>query len=174
MHKIFTLWKDSHWLWFTAFAMTSMSVQAQSIIPATVGESLSGKRIVIADAMHGHTSILVMGFSKDGGMRCGDWVKMIHADSGLNGVVVYQASMLEGAPALIRPTIKSAMRKGMSMAEQDSFVVLIQDQNLWRTYFGVANDKEPFVVLMVAAGQVRWHGHGDAKYLEPLLKAALQ
>ena len=174
MHKIFTLWKDSHWLWFTAFAMTSMSLQAQSIIPATVGESLSGKRIVIADAMHGHTSILVMGFSKDGGMRCGDWVKMIHADSGLNGVVVYQASMLEGAPALIRPTIKSAMRKGMSMAEQDSFVVLIQDQNLWRTYFGVANDKEPYVVLMDAAGQVRWHGHGDAKYLEPLLKAALQ
>ena len=51
--------------------------------------------------MHGHASILLMGFSKDGGMRCGDWVKAIHDDAALNGVAVYQASMLEGAPALI-------------------------------------------------------------------------
>ena len=150
------------------------AISGAQTLPATVGETLSGHSLVLAQAMHGHASILLMGFSKDGGMRCGDWVKAIHDDAALNGVAVYQASMLEGAPALLRPAIKNAMRKGLPPAEQDAFVVLTQDQKLWRSYFDVSTDKDPYVVLMDAVGQVRWHGHGDAKFLEPLLGPALR
>jgi hypothetical protein len=39
---------------------------AQSL-PATAGETLSGKRIVLSDAVHGHAAILVAGFSREGG-----------------------------------------------------------------------------------------------------------
>lgn len=161
------------WMIVAALASYAVVSKAQTM-PATEGETLSGHRIVLSQAMRGHASILLMGFSKDGGMRCGDWVKAIHADSGLNGVAVYTASMLEGAPALIRPAIKNSMRKGLSTAEQDAFVVLTQDGKLWRTYFDASTDKDPYVVLMDAAGQVRWHGHGDAKYLESLLSPALR
>lgn len=154
-------------------AATCPWVQAQPGLPATSGETLSGSRIVLADAVRGHAVILLAGFSREGGEACGAWVKAIHSDTALAGVTLYQVSMLAAAPSPFRGMIKNGMRKGLSLHEQESFVVLTQDEKLWRSYFGVSTDKDPYVVLMDAKGQVRWHGHGAAQNLEPLLKGAL-
>jgi len=142
-------------------------------LPATAGETLSGKRIVMADAVRGHMTVLIAGFSKDAGPKTGEWAKAVRADPALAGTAVYQIASLEQAPGFVRGMIKSGMRKGVSPAEQENFVVLTQDDKLWRSYLGVSDDKLPYVVLLDAAGQQRWHGHGEAKDLEPLLKAAL-
>ena len=142
-------------------------------LPATEGETLSGRRIVLAEVVRGHAGVLVAGFSKDVGTACGDWAKAIRADPALAGVPVYEVSQLAGAPSFIRGTIKSSMRKGLSPAEQDNFVVLTQDDKLWRSYFDVTADKDPYVVLLDASGRAVWHGHGSARDLEPLLKPAL-
>lgn len=53
-------------------------------------------------------------------------------------------------------------------------MILTQDEKLWRIYFGVIAEIDPYVELIDAAGQVRWHDHGAARDLEPLLKAALK
>jgi hypothetical protein len=155
-----------------AAAFAAMSL-AQAL-PSTAGETLSGKPIVLAGAVRGRATVLLMGFSKDGGMRCGDWVKTIHADAAMAGVRVYQAAMLAGAPAILRGVIKSGMRKGMTPSEQDNFVVLTADEKLWRSALNVTEDNDPYVVLFDAAGTVLWHGHGAAKDLEPLLRTALR
>ena len=84
------------------------------VMPETAGETLSGKKIVLADAVRGHAVVLVAGFSHDGGIACGDWMKAIRADAALAGMEVYEIAMLEGAPGLFRGMIKSGMRKGMS------------------------------------------------------------
>ena len=158
-----------------AFAATVMSQSCCSqALPATAGETLSGKRTVLADVARGHATVLVAGFSREGGSGCGAWVKAIHADSALGSVTVYQIAMLEGAPGLVRGMIKSGMRKGVAPAEQDHFVVLTQDDKLWRSYFDVTADQEPYVALMDASGKVLWHGHGAPDKLEPQLKAALK
>jgi len=81
-------------------------------------------------------------------------------------------AMLEKAPGMIRGMIKNGMRKGLSPAEQDQIVVMTQDQKLWEKFFGVENDKDPYVVLLDAQGTVLWHGHGPAATLEPELRAA--
>lgn len=154
--------------------LTCLGAQAQLGLPATAGETLTGKRLVLADAVRGHAVILLAGFSREGGQACGNWSKAIHSDTALAGVKLYQISMLAGAPAPFRGMIKNAMRKGMPVAEQENFVVLTQDEKLWRSCFGVSTDKDPYVVLMDASGQVRWHGHGAAQNLEPLLKTALK
>lgn len=135
---------------------------------------MSGKRIVLAEALRGHTSVLVMSFSREAGSRSNAWVRADRADAALAGVTVYKAAMLEAAPGLVRGVIKNSMRKGLTASEQDHYVILAQDDKLWRSYFGVTADKDPYVVLIDAAGQVRWHGHGEARDLEPLLKAALK
>jgi hypothetical protein len=80
--------------------------------------------------------------------------------------------MLGRAPGFVRGMIESAMRKGLSPAEQDSFVILTQDEPLWRGYFAVAADKDPYVLLLDAKGEALWRGHGAAAALEPLLRAA--
>ena len=72
----------------------------------------------------------------------------------------------------IRGVIKAGMRKGLSPAEQDAFVVLERDEQPWRAYFGVVNDKEPQVALLDTRGKVVWRGHGMARELEGELRAA--
>lgn len=156
---------------FALMLLTSVTSRGQAL-PATAGETLSGKRIVLADALRGRVSVLVVGFSKEAGDGCGAWAKAVRSDSALGGVSIYQVAMLEQAPAFVRGMIKSGMRKGMSPAEQDNFVILVRDDKLWRGYFGVTTDKEPYVVLLDASGQPRWRGHGSAKDLEPLLRTA--
>ena len=143
-------------------------------MPVTEGETLSGHRVVLVNEIRGRTVLLVAGFSKDAGSGSGEWVKAIHDDPVLARVPVYQLASLEHAPALIRGMIKSGMRKQTSAAEQDRFLVFTQDDSRWRSYFGVTTDKDPYVVLLDAAGQVRWHGHGAAANLEPLVRAVLK
>ncbi len=141
-------------------------------MPTTAGETLSGQHFVLAAAIRGHAAVLIFGFSKDAGDGCGQWAKSLHNDPALSGVLIYQVASLEQAPGFVRGMIKSSMRKGMSPQEQDHFLIFTQDEKLWRSYFGVTNDKEPYVVFLDATGKVLWHGHGDAKSLEQLLSKA--
>jgi hypothetical protein len=141
-------------------------------MPATAGETLNGKRLELAEATRGHAVVLVAGFSREGGSGCGAWMKAIQADSSLVGVVAYQIAMLEGAPGFIRGAIKNGMRKGLTAAEQDRFLVLTQDGKLWQRYFDVSTDKDPYVVMIDAKGNIVWRGHGAAANLEPMLRVA--
>jgi hypothetical protein len=129
---------------------------------------------VLADAIRGRAIVLVAGFSHEGGIACGDWMKAIHADAALAGVEVYEIAMLEGAPGLFRGVIKSGMRKGMSIADQERMVVLTQDDKLWEKYFAVSNGQEPQVMLLDTKGNVVWRGHGPASVVEPQLRNAVR
>lgn len=160
------------WVVLVASAMTGLKGLSQEM-PNTAGETLSGKRIVLADQVRGHAVVLVAGFSRDGGNGTGAWVKAIHADPALASVSVYQIAEIAGAPSLIRGMIKSGMKKGVPAAEQDYFVVLTEDAKPWRSYFQVGDDQVPYVMLLDQSGKILWHGHGSASDLEAQLKAAL-
>ena len=153
-------------------AIAAVPAISQSM-PATAGETLSGKHIVLADAVRGHSAVLVAGFSHEGGTQTGDWMKAIHADSALSGVDAYQVAMLGGAPSFIRGTIKSGMRKGLSNAQQDWVIVITQDQDQWKKYFDVSDDKVPYVMLLDGQGNVLWHGHGSPDGQEAQLRAVV-
>ena len=160
-------------LWaFVAAAFMSLPAIAQEI-PKTAGETLSGKRVLLADEVRGHAAVLVAGFSREGGNGTAAWVRAIHADAALSGMAVYQIAQIAGAPSLIRGMIKSGMRKNVPPSEQDHFVVLTQDEKPWRNYFDVGDDQVPYVVMIDSTGRVLWRGHGTAAELEPQLKAAL-
>jgi hypothetical protein len=154
------------------FAVT-VAANAQSM-PATAGETLSGHHIVLSQAVGGHPALLAASFSKEAGPSCGEWAKLARADTALANVAVYEVAMLGKAPSFIRGAIESGMRKGLSVPQQDQFVVLTQDEPQWRSYFGVTTDKDPWVVLVDSTGRVLWHGHGAPANLEPLLKDALK
>lgn len=155
-----------------ALVMVAPACFAQAL-PSTAGETLSGKPIVLSDAVRGRTAVLVAGFSREGGNGTGDWMRAIQADPAFSKATVYSVAMLAGAPGFIRGMIRNGMKKGLSPGAQDRFVVLTDDEKLWRTYFGVTTDKEPYVLLLDAQGQTLWHGHGYAAILEPKVRAAL-
>lgn len=146
---------------------------AQSM-PATVGETLSGKHVKPADEVRERAVILVAGFSHDAGVQCGAWMKAIEGDATLKQFSVYELAMLEKAPGMLRGMIKSGMRKGLSPAEEDQIVVMTQDQEQWEKFFGVGDRGSPYVVVLNAQGDVVWHGHGQAADVEPELSRAVK
>lgn len=161
------------WVWLGllfACAAQSQQVCLSQTLPLTSGETLSGRRVLLAEAVRKQPAVIIAGFSKDAGPAWGDWATAVRADTVLARISVYQMAILEGASGLLRGIIKSSMRKDLSASEQDHFVVFTQDEKLWRSSFGVTADKDPWVVLIDATGQVRWRGHGATGYLEPLLK----
>lgn len=167
--KLIGRWRG--WLAWGTVLLLSVPLAAQEM-PRTSGETLSGKQIVLADAVHGHDAILVAGFSHEGGNGTGAWVKAIHADPALSGIPVYEVAEIAGAPRLIRGMIEGGMRKGVPPAEHDSFIVLTQDEKSWRNYFEVRDDKVPCVMAVDGGGKVLWRGHGAANELEPELRSA--
>jgi hypothetical protein len=157
---------------FAASTVAGLNGFSQTM-PNTAGETLSGKRVVLADEVHGRAVVLVAGFSREGGNGTAAWVKAIHADPALASVFVYEIAEIAGAPSLIRGLIKSSMKKGVPPAERDSFVVLTEDAKPWRSYFDVGDDQVPYVMLLDPSGKILWHGHGSASDLEAQLKGAL-
>ncbi|MGD0628179.1 MAG: hypothetical protein ABR987_02440 [Terracidiphilus sp.] len=155
--------------WVIAF----VPCEAQSM-PTTEGETLAGQHSVLAEAVRGHAVLVIASFSKDAGKLADEWTKAVKGDASLASVTVFQAAMLQQAPGFIRGMIKAGMRKDVPAADLGRFFVFTADESLWRTYFGVTTDKDPYIVLIDAAGQVRWHGHGAATNLEPLIKDALR
>jgi ATP10 protein len=160
------------WAILGAATMAGVNGFSQDM-PNTVGETLSGKRIVLADQIRGHAVVLVAGFSHQAGNGTGSWVKAIHADPALASVVVYEIAEIAGAPSLIRGMIKSGMKKGVPPAEQDYFVVLTEDAKPWRSFFEVVDDQLPYVMLLDPSGKILWRGHGSASDLEAQLKGAV-
>lgn len=161
---------------FFSVALLALSTHlclAQAL-PATPGETLGDKPIVLANAVRGHETVLVAGFSREGGNGAGAWMKAIHADPAFGGVSVYQIAMIAAAPSFFRGMIKNGMKKGVSAADQDRFVVLAADEQPWKNFFGVTTDSDPYVALLDAQGKVLWQGHGSAAPLEQQLKAALR
>ncbi len=141
-------------------------------IPKSPGETLRDQHLVLSDVVQGHATILVAGFSRQAGDGTGAWVKAIHSDGALAGFTVYQVAMLGGAPAFIRGMIKRSMKKNVSEAEQDHFIVITEDEAAWRSYFNLSDDKVPYVTMIDSSGKMLWSGHGTAE-LEPQLKSAL-
>lgn len=165
------LTRESLWILIAAFQVGVCGAQT---LPATEGETLGGHKVTVAQAVRGHAAVLIAGFSKDAGAGSAAWAKAVHGDAALKSVEIFQLVMLEKAPGFVRPMIKNGMRKGMSEAELEECVILTSDEQQWRSYFGVNNDKEPWVALIDAGGRVVWHGHGAAQVLEPLLRQAFR
>ena len=100
-------------------------------------------------------------------------MKAVESDPAVKDVTVLELAMLEKAPGILRGMIKSGMRKGVSASEQDRIVVMTKDQAQWEKFFSVGGDKDPYVLLLNATGEVVWHGHGQAADLMPELKKVL-
>lgn len=145
---------------------------AQSM-PATSGETLTGKHLAPAEAVRGHAAILIASFSHNAGMHGAAWMKAIEGDPALKDVKVLELAMLGKAPAMVRGIIKSGMRKNAPAAEQDHIVVMTEDQAQWEEFFGVGDDREPYVLVLDTKGDLIWHGHGQAVELEPELRKTL-
>lgn len=151
--------------------LIGFSVQAQSI-PHTEAETLAGKKIVLPDAFIGHPAILVVGFSRSGGDSAGRWSKQLRQDLREDrSVRIFSVAELQDAPKLARGLIRHGMRGGIPQNEHDLFVLLYQDEDVWKKLADFSDTNDAYVLLVDSTAAVRWRAHGkapDAQSIEAL------
>jgi hypothetical protein len=140
------------------FVFPDLSAQ---VIPNTEVETLSGKKIVLPAAVAGHPAVFIVGFSRAGGDSAGRWDKQLRQNLATNNNVrIYSVAELQGAPKIIRAMIRHGMRGSVPKNEQDSFVLLYQDEDVWRKLVDFSDSNDAYILLVDSANTIRWRTHG--------------
>ena len=135
-------------------------LHAQSI-PHTEAETLAGKKIVLPDAFAGHPAILVIGFSRSGGDSAGRWSKQLRQElAEEKSIRLFSVAELQDAPKLARGLIRHGMRGGVPQNEHESFVLLYQDEDVWKKLAEFSDTNDAYVLLVDSTATIRWRAHG--------------
>jgi hypothetical protein len=138
-----------------AVALPCWGVLAQSL-PATEGETLSGKPTTLARDVSGKPAVVVIGFSKASSSESAAWAKRLKGDASLAGMAVYQVAVLEEVPKLVRGMVKSSIRGSVPVADQGTFVMLFHDEAQWKELAHYKNADDAYVVVLDRSGTTRF------------------
>src|SRR5437660_2736823 len=140
----------------TVIVLAGAGVSAQNI-PHTEAEPLSGKKIALPDAAAGHPAMFIIGFSRAGGDSSSRWGKELRKElAGATDLRFFSIAILQDAPKLMRGVIKHGMRGGVPKAEQDSFIVLESDEDVWKKLADFSDPNDAYIILTDSHGKIRW------------------
>lgn len=150
-------------LFFLSAAFLTIATLYAQDIPRANADTLSGGKIVLPDAVLGHASILNLGFSRAGGDATGRWgpelKKQLAATRDLH---FYSVAVLQDAPKMVRGMIRHGMRNSTPKNDQDSFILIYEDEDAWKKFAGVSNSDDAYVVLLDSQGKTLARVHGKA------------
>ena len=159
-----------------ALAGAITAAQNSTSLPHIEGTSLAGMQVVLPDAAHGKTAVLIFGFSKASKDASSAWAQKLYGDfGGRADFAAYQLPVLEGAPSLIRGMIVSSMKKGVPENQRAFFVPLAKGEAELKKLVSFKESDDAYLVTLDASGQIVHQRHGpfrDADYAA--LRAELQ
>ena len=110
----------------------------------------------------GKITVLILGFSKQGGQRTGPWQEHLSQDfANDRHFTSYTIAVLEDVPALFRGMIKSGIRSGTPAAKRDHMVTTVSGESALKKFAAVSDSSVPYLVLLDGSGHARWSGHGQ-------------
>jgi hypothetical protein len=68
--------------------------------------------------------------------------------------------MLGDVPSLLRGMVRGGIKRGVPLSMRRRFLIVNQDENQWKQYVDLKNDKDPYLILCDGNGQVQWIHHG--------------
>ncbi len=125
-------------------------------LPRAEGESLTGQKALLPDALRGQVSVIVWSFTREAGEQVEKWVAPLARDR----VNVYSAAVIEAAPRLVRPMIRAGMRRASPKPFHERFLCITRGEKDLRQALLVRDDKLPYVTLLSASGEVMWQHAG--------------
>lgn len=125
---------------------------AANPLPQAAGESLTGQKVVLPDLLRGEPAVVIWSFSREAGELTAQWAAPLARDR----VNVWSAAVIEAAPRLVRPMIRSSMRRSSPAPFHPRFLCITSGERQLRQALGVRNDKLPHVTLLDASGAIVW------------------
>jgi hypothetical protein len=143
--------------------MTGLSGRAeQATIPKAEGTTLTGKAIVLPEAMKSKVGVLVLGFSHGSQEQVAAWGRRLAADYAQSKDVVYfEVPILAGAPKILRGMIVKKMASSVPKVERPHFLPLTENEAGWRTVAHFSKPDDAYVLVIDGNGSVLWQTEGD-------------
>ena len=117
--------------------------------PKLHGNTLDGTGIVIPDACRGKVTLLLLGFSKNGGQLTLAWRTPLLADFPPDPrLTYYTVALLERAPSLLRGMIRAGMRRSTALADRAHVLTAMVDEAAWINYLKLKDQRLPAVLLL--------------------------
>ena len=140
----------------------AVTIVLGAVLPHTEADTLSGKKIVLPDALNGHPAIVVIGFSKRSQSQTAAWSTQLAKDYGTEPRLQrYSIAVLDEVPGLIRGIVISGIRRSVPKEQQDTFVIITRDAKPWRDLAGITNADDAYVILFDQTAHVVAQTHGS-------------
>ncbi len=145
-----------------ASLLSAFALPAQSI-PAVHTEALAGNQVNLPDDLHGHTAILVIGFSRGSQDEVAAWGKRLAADyNGSPTVQYYELAMLASVPRPLRGFVTRSMKKSVPERAHAHFLPIITGEDAWRALARYKGGDSAYLLVVDPTGTVRWQTQGPA------------
>ncbi len=139
-------------------------------LPPLRGKLLSGKRIVLPDAVRGREVLLMLGFTYHSRHDVETWGNRFRRDFGSDTVLAYfEIPVIGGAGRLAQPFINRGMRRGTPRELHDHVITVYGGAGDWKRRVGYSEHDVAYLLLLDRAGRVAWRAHGpfeEAAYQE--------
>jgi ATP10 protein len=165
--------------WLSLISLVVAQAPLES--PKIQGESLSGKRVELPEAVSGKVAVLVFGFSRASKAPTTTWgTKIFEGFASQPEFAIYQLPVLQEVPRLLHGMIISGMQKNVPEKLHDHFVPLLQKEAELKKLVSYKEPDDAYLVVLDRAGKIVYQIHGplnDTNYaglrdkLESLLKA---
>jgi len=145
----------------TSVAHQGKPPEAARLLPQTEGKTLTGERVVIAEAIRGRAAVLVITFSRKAGLAAGPWTKRLtEGPQAHTELAVFQVAQLQAVPRLFRGMVTAMIRRGTPRQLHSTLVVLVEDENPWKQFVIFQDSDVPYLVLLSGTGQAIWRTQG--------------
>ncbi len=152
-----------------------MTIVLGAAMPHTEAETLSGKKIVLPDAVLGHPTIVVIGFTKRSQSQTSAWSTQLAKDyANEPRLQRYSFAVLDDVPAFIRGMVISGIRRGVPKEQQDTFVILTHEAKPWRDLAAITAPDDAYVILFDETEHVIAQTQGPVETAYPPLKKEIQ
>ena len=140
---------------------SAQALQPGAVLPKVKGTSLDEHEITLPDAAGGKIALLIVTFTKAGGERGRAWTERFIKDYPQDDQVTsYSIAMLEDVPSMLRGLVRGRIKRGVPASMRRRFITVIKDQNQWKQYTGMKDDKDAYLFLLDTKSHIVWTHQG--------------
>jgi hypothetical protein len=125
-------------------------------LPASIAETIDGKRVDFPAVMNGSISACVFGFGKDSDDKVTIWLEALSGDN----INAWSVVNLEPVPSVARGPIRVSMRVGTPSALRGRSLIIAKHYKEWKKILEIQQDTLPVLVLFDAGGRIVWKRRG--------------